>query len=144
MDQFPSFFESIQERIRQTTTHHFNDDTAEDLTGLRFLPFNIFGFIDCSIYQCRRPFAGPAGDYIGAPHKSQYYRTQQVVCTRYKKLHGVKVETVMLPNGISTIFGPVSARPYASENQILSLIRSYVATGLPWDLLVLSDWSFGQ
>jgi hypothetical protein len=28
----------------------------------------------------------------------------------YKKLHGIKVETVFLPNGMTTLFGPVSAR----------------------------------
>ena len=29
---------------------------------------------------------------------------------RIQKNHGIKVETVLLPNGISTVFGPVSAR----------------------------------
>ncbi len=32
------------------------------------------------------------------------------VYTACKKLHGIKVETVLLPNGISTVFGPVSAQ----------------------------------
>ena len=30
--------------------------------------------------------------------------------SRWKKLHGIKVETVFLPSGISTLFGPVTAR----------------------------------
>ena len=30
--------------------------------------------------------------------------------TRYKKLHGIKVETVFMPNGLTALFGPVSAR----------------------------------
>jgi hypothetical protein len=30
---------------------------------------------------------------------------QRAVYTGYKKLHGIKMETVFLPNGISTIFG---------------------------------------
>jgi hypothetical protein len=36
--------------------------------------------------------------------------TQRAFYTGFKKLHGIKVETVFLPNEISTLFGPVSAR----------------------------------
>ncbi|KAL7526095.1 hypothetical protein ACHAXR_002564 [Thalassiosira sp. AJA248-18] len=49
VDQFPQFYEAIQRRVQQTRTHHFTDHTAEDCTGLNFLPFDIFAFIDCSI-----------------------------------------------------------------------------------------------
>ncbi len=35
---------------------------------------------------------------------------QRAVYTGYKKCYGLKVETVLLPNGISTVFGPTSAR----------------------------------
>ena len=34
---------------------------------------------------------------------------QRAVYTGYKKCHGLKVETVLLPNGIITLFGPTSA-----------------------------------
>ena len=112
VDQFPKFYEKIQERVRKTTIHHYNDGTAEEFAGLRFLPYSIFGFIDCSIYRIERPYSGPDGDYIGAPRKERYYQFQRAVYTRQKKLHGIKVETVLLPNGISTISGPYSARPH--------------------------------
>jgi hypothetical protein len=42
------------------------NNTHEERTGLAFLPFDIFGFIDCSIDRINRPFSGPAGDYEGA------------------------------------------------------------------------------
>jgi hypothetical protein len=46
----------------------------------------------------------------GAPHRVEYIDAQETVYSGWKKLHGIKVETVFLPNGISTVFGPVSAR----------------------------------
>ena len=33
---------------------------------------------------------------------------QSAFYTEYKKIHGIKVETEYLPNGITTLFGPVS------------------------------------
>ncbi|KAL7427814.1 hypothetical protein ACHAXM_001014 [Skeletonema potamos] len=42
------------------------NNTHEERTGLAFLPFDSFGFIDCSIDRINRPFSGPAGDYEGA------------------------------------------------------------------------------
>ncbi len=112
VDQFPRFYEAIQKCVQHTTTHHFTDYTAEDRTGLNFLPFSIFAFIDCSIDKVCRPYSGPDGDYIGAPRREEYYDAQESVYTGYKKYHGIKVETVLLPNGISTLYGPVSARPH--------------------------------
>ena len=37
-------------------------------------------------------------------------RAQRAFYTRHKMLHGIKIETVLLPNGISTLSGPYSAR----------------------------------
>ncbi len=56
------------------------------------------------------PFSGPDGDYDGAPRRAQYIDAQESVYSRWKKLHGIKLETVLLPNGIITLFGLVSAR----------------------------------
>ena len=109
--RFPEFFDKIQECIRKPTVRHYTDGTAERFCGLRFLPYNIFAFVDCKIYRCYRPFSGPAGDYIGAPRKARYMDAQRSLYTRYRKCCGVKVETVLLPNGISTVAGPYSARP---------------------------------
>ncbi|KAL7502369.1 hypothetical protein ACHAXN_000778 [Cyclotella atomus] len=110
LDDFPSFYEAIQQKVMRDELHHNHDNTAVEFEGLNFLPFDIFGFVDCSIDKSSRPFSGPDGDYVGAPRKSQYYRTQRAFYTGYKKCDGIKVEIVLLPNGICTIFGPVSAR----------------------------------
>ena len=66
--------------------------------------------MDDSIYQTSKPFSGPRGDYLGAARKAEYEETQRAVYTGYKKIHGLKVETVFLPNGLIFLFGPVSAR----------------------------------
>lgn len=108
--QFPEFHEKISKFMQKTATYHNHDGTAVDRGGLNNCPFRIFGFVDCSIDKISRPRSGPDGDYIGAPRKPQQDAIQRSVYTGYKKLHGIKVETVLLPNGISTIFGPVSAR----------------------------------
>ena len=52
----------------------------------------------------------PDGNYDGAPRKALGNVAQRTVYTGYKKCHGLKVETVLLPNGISTLFGPTWAR----------------------------------
>jgi hypothetical protein len=54
--------------------------------------------------------SGLNGDYDGAPRKALGDVAQRAVYTGYKKCYGLKVETVLLPNGISTVFGPTLAR----------------------------------
>lgn len=95
--------------MQQSKTRHIDDGTAVDQSGLNFCPYQIFGFIDCSIDRINRPYSGPDGDYVGArkPFQDAF---QCAVYTAYKKLHGIKVEVVLLPNDIVTLFGPVSAR----------------------------------
>ncbi len=92
---------------------HENDNgDIIEYPGLDHLPdeYRIIGFIDDSIDRISTPFSGPAGDYEGAPRRYQYESAQRAVYSGYKHCHGIKVETVFLPNGISTVFGPVSAR----------------------------------
>ena len=110
VQDFPYFYHKISLFLQKMTTRHNNDGTAIDRPGLNFCPWRIFGFIDCSIDKISRPMSGPAGDYIGAPRRPGQYVIQRSVYTAYKKFHGIKVETVLLPNGITTLYGPVSAR----------------------------------
>ena len=53
--------------------------------------------------------SGPDGCYEGAPRKALGDVAQRAVYTGYKKCHGLKVETVLLFNVISTVYGPTSA-----------------------------------
>ena len=110
VDDFPLFYQAINQFVRKTSVRHFHDGTAVERQGLSFLPWSIFGFIDCSIDRISRPMSGPDGDYDGAPRRPLGDVAQRAVYTGYKKCYGLKVETVILPNGISTLFGPTSAR----------------------------------
>jgi len=101
LDNFPRFFSAIQQRVMQ-------EEISVAVEGLNFLPLDLFGLIDCLIDRICWPFSGPDGDYVGAPRKEQYACTQWEFYTSYKTCHGIKVETVLLPNGISTVYGPVS------------------------------------
>ena len=112
VNRFPQFYDAIQKKVGRVKTKHYNDNRAQDFSGLHFLPFDIAFFIDCSIYRICRPFSGPAGDFIGAPRKERYYNAQRAFYSRYIKGHGIKVETILLPNGLSTVYGPVSCRPH--------------------------------
>ena len=110
VQEFPRFYNAMSSFVQKESVRHFTDGTTEERPGLNFLPFKIFGFIDCSIDRISKPFSGPDGDYIGAPRRGEYDAAQNAVYTAYKKCHAIKVETVMLPNGISTIYGPMSGR----------------------------------
>ncbi len=89
--------------------HHFTDESAEECNRLNFLPFSIFGFIDCLIDHMSRFYSWPDGDNVGAPWKAMHDAVQRLVYTGYEKCHGSKVESVLLFNSISTVYGPTSA-----------------------------------
>jgi hypothetical protein len=87
-----------------------NKTSNDIIGGLNHCPLPIFGFIDCSIDKTCRPHSGPDGNYVGAPRKEFQDEYQRAVYTGFKKFHGIKMETLELPNGISTVFGLTSAR----------------------------------
>ena len=70
VDDFSIFYKAINHFIKKTSLRHFHDGTAVERQGLSFLPWSIFGFIDCSINRINRPMLGPHGDYDGAPCKA--------------------------------------------------------------------------
>ena len=74
VDDFPRFYNAIQQKVQQSHVHDEDEhnNTHEETSGLAFLPFDIFGFIDCSIDRINRPFSGPAGDYEGAGRKPEF------------------------------------------------------------------------
>jgi hypothetical protein len=78
--------------------------------GLVELPYNICGFIDGTCDRIMVPFAGPAGDFDGAPRREQYILGQESMYSGNKKFHAHLCETLLFPNGMNTVFGPVSGR----------------------------------
>jgi hypothetical protein len=51
---------------------------------------------------------------------------RETVYSGLKKLHGIKVETVFLPNWISTVFGPVLARQNNRGTSALSGLNRFI------------------
>ena len=107
---FPRFHAAIQNFCQKERQIEQTDGTWRTLEPLHHLPHNLFGFIDDTIDEFRVPFSGPRGDYVGASRKPAYADGQRSVYTGYIHTHGLKLEVVLLPNGISVFFGPVSAR----------------------------------
>jgi hypothetical protein len=110
LPQFGQFYEAISAYMQQSFDRQNHDGSTNDHDGLNHCPLPIFGFIDCSIDKTCRPHSGPDGNYVGAPRKEFQDEYQRAVYTGFKKYHGIKMETLELPNGISTVFGPTSTR----------------------------------
>ena len=111
VDQFPHFHNAIERYMRTEKAQEQVDGTFHLIPGLRYCPWYIFAFIDCSIDRISVPFSGPRGDYEGAARRPEYSDAQQAFYTGYCKYHGFKIESILTPDGLSHIFGPVSARP---------------------------------
>jgi hypothetical protein len=81
--------------------------------------FSIFSFIDNTMNACCRPGGVPTMEGEGAPRWHNYI--QQAWYNGWKKLHGLKWQTVDLPNGMNFhVWGPFSVR----HNDLYSLRHS--------------------
>ena len=113
VDNFPIFAKAI---ARKMNTERFR---VNPTTGQRYAVLSavfdeafarIFSFLDGTYFQSSAPGTGPHGDYEGSDRRPNWYIVQRAVYTGYKKLHGLHLLTIMLPNGINYLFGPNSAR----------------------------------
>ena len=122
------------------------------IPGLKYLPWDICGFIDDTMYVGCAPFSGPRGDYAGAARKEVYDEAQRALYTGYKKFHGLKLQTVLIPNGLSFVFGCVSCRRsdagvlrMSGLNDFLVFIQQglfMLATGVPIIYALFGDTAF--
>ena len=82
-DKFPDFHRCIEHYCQRDHIQYDANNNPEIVPGLNHLPpeYNIFGFIDDTIDQICTPYSGPAGDFIGAPHKAQYMTAKRAVYT---------------------------------------------------------------
>jgi hypothetical protein len=110
VDDFPHFRRVIEMYVQCDHRRKLVGGTMAIVPGLNFMPWDMFGFIDNMIDKNSTPFSGPRGNYEGAAHKAEYADAQQAFYSGYVKNHGIKVETIFLPNGLSTLFGPVPAQ----------------------------------
>lgn len=78
-----------------------------EIEGLAFLPLYFMGFIDCSIDAIWHPLRAPAGSYKSAG-KKEFHDIVQRHSIWDTNTTCIKIETVFLPNGMSTLFHAVS------------------------------------
>ena len=104
------FHKAIEEFVQRDHHCELVDRIMAIVPGINLMPWDVFAFINDSINRISTPFSGPRGDYKAAARRAEYADVQQAFYTGYIKAHGIKVEPVFLPNGLCTLFGPVSAR----------------------------------
>lgn len=109
LKDFPRFADAIKRFVMKPKIHHRGGRKFRS-PGLAAEPWPVAYFIDCSNTRSNVAFSGPDGDYEGAPRKLLYRWCNMALYTKFKKLHGLKVETILLPNGISTVGGPRACR----------------------------------
>jgi len=111
---FPLYARSIARKINQV--RHY----VCPITGFVFFvritalfdenSFRIFSFLDGSYFRTNTAGSGPAGDYEGAMRQPNWYIMQRAIYNSYKRLHGIHILSIMLPNGINYIYGPSPER----------------------------------
>ena len=81
--------------------------------------FRVFGFLDNTLNPSCRPGGGPTQPGVDAPRHDPLL--QRAFYNGWKKCHGLKWQTVSLPNGMEfNAWGPLSLR----RNDITSLEKS--------------------
>ena len=105
LKEFPRFHEAIKRFCMKRKIHHENDGTVWTSPGLSDIPWLVCAMRDCKNTICDVPLSGPAGNYEGAPRKVGAEEADRALYQRFIRNHAVKVETVNLPNGISTMYG---------------------------------------
>jgi hypothetical protein len=91
---FSNFAECIADKLAEFDIHYDVDS------------FKVFGFHDDTVLATCRPGSGPAVD--GGRHDNFI---QMAFYNGWKKHHGIKYQTVELPNGMcADMFGPCSFR----------------------------------
>ena len=88
LPQFPLFAEKIKGKM---ASYGYKFPTDAD-------PFVIKGFIDCTVYSSCRPGSGPTTDGVNSPR--YHPLIQRSYYNGWKSHHGLKWQTVGLPNGV--------------------------------------------
>jgi hypothetical protein len=79
--------------------------------GLAFETCWLIGFLDCKFDETCAPGSGPMMDEELVDQWEEEDLIQEAVYSGYVKAHGIKVLTVLFPNGITGyLYGPISGR----------------------------------
>jgi hypothetical protein len=135
---FPKFAQAIKKKMEEKSGGQLLYQDAIHPNG-----FRVCAFIDNTMNAMCRPGGGPANDGVNAPRHDPLI--QQAFYTGWKKIHGLKWQTVDAPNGMCIhAFGPLSVR----RNDLTSLQRSninglfaqcQVAQGMQYQYMMYGD-----
>ena len=78
--------------------HIVSDEDGNQIIDIGLVEFRGFAFIDCMGHGSCIPVSGPVNANNDCHEEA--YSIQQTLFTRYSKLHGLKSQIVMLPNGM--------------------------------------------
>ena len=133
----PEFANCIRQKI--TDKYAINYIDANEPGG-----FVVFGFIDDTLNPMCRPFGGPQTDGVDAERYAK--EIQQAFYTGWKKLHGMKYQTINLPNGmIMDAFGGSMRRndnQYLNASHILDRLATLQLNDLQ-QYVIYGDSAFG-
>ncbi len=59
---FPRFHRAIEEYVQREHLHELVDGTMTIVSGINFMPWDVFAFIDDSIDRISTPFSSPRRD----------------------------------------------------------------------------------
>ena len=143
-DQIPSFYEAITAKIVE-----LGFDFPLRLLGFdsEQRTYRVFAFIDNTIIKTCRPGGSAARRGPNAP---RYHRlVQQAFYTGWKKVHGVKFQTVSLPNGmLYHVYGPVSCRRgdmfTLPHSQIQNKLKDVMASSFEVKYHVYGDSAYSR
>jgi hypothetical protein len=91
--------------------------------GLAFETCQLIGFLDCKFDETCTPGSGPMTDEELADWWEEADLIQEAVYSGYVKAHGIKVLTVLFPNGITGyLYNPIPGR----NNDITVLNMSWL------------------
>lgn len=107
----PSFANAIRKKVIEKSGNRLHYDEGH---------FSVFGFIDDNVNQISRPGAGPK--FQGTRDERNI---QRAFYNGWKKHHGIKWQSIELPNGCSgDLFGPMSFRRHDLD-LVIGIIYHY-------------------
>jgi hypothetical protein len=78
------------------------------------------------MFDTNTPGTGPVDHYAGAPRRPEHEEIQRSVYNGWKRMHGIKLLSVVMANGLSVMHGPHSARENDLGSVRISGLEDYL------------------
>ena len=86
----------------------------------------MLGLLDCHNMKTCRPGSGPSERKEGAAREEFHDEIQMAYYNGWKKMHGLKMLTVLMPNGLSAMAGPWSMRTNDLDSVNMSNLDNFL------------------